>query len=122
MGSGKERQPVGSLKISEDVVATIASVAALEVEGVESLILPGSSKLFPRGFGKKAIHIDISDDFVEVGLSINLKFGARISDVCKSVQQNVKDNVQTMTGMAVSKVNVVVSGITFSEEEEIDAK
>ena len=116
MGSKNEKQPVGSLKISEDVIATIASVATLEIEGVASLEQAVSNKLFPRGIGKKPVQIDISDDFVQIDLHLNLKFGAKIGEVCKNVQQNVKDNVQTMTGMAVSKVNVMVSGITFLEE------
>lgn len=112
------RQPVANLKISEDVIATIARVAALEIEGVASLAEPASGRFFPRGFGRKPIHIELSDDFVEIRLSLSLEFGAKIGDVCRSVQQNVKENVQVMTGRAVSKVNVMVSGIVFPKEEK----
>lgn len=112
------RQPVGSLKISQEVIATIASVAALEIEGVDMLVEPANqmSRLFSRSMGKKAVRISLSDDFVEIDLSINLKFGAKITEVCTAIQNNVKENVQTMTGMAVSKVNVMVAGIIFPDE------
>lgn len=113
-----EKQPVGSLKISEDVVATIASVAALEIEGVDSLPHAASrfGGLFKRSSRRGAVHIEIKDDFIEVEVALNLKYGARIDEVCTRVQSNVKDNIQTMTGMAVSKVNVLVDGIVFPEE------
>lgn len=112
------KQPTGSLKISQDVLATIARVAALEIGGVASLAEPGSSmgRFFSKGFGKTPINIELNDDFARIDIAINLEFGAKINDVCTAVQGNIKDNIQTMTGMAVSKVNVTVAGIVFPEE------
>lgn len=112
------KQPTGSLKISQDVLATIARVAALEIEGVASLAEPAGSvgRIFSRGLGRAPIHIEQNDDFAKVDIAVNLEFGAKIAEVCTAVQNNVKDNIQTMTGMAVSKVNVTVEGIVFPEE------
>jgi len=114
----KTRAPQGSLKISEDVIATIASVAALEIEGVAALAQPSRAvgRLFFKPL-KKPIRVTLCDDFVDVDLSINLEFGAQIAQVCTDVQNAVKDNVQTMSGMAVGKVNVLVSGIVFQNED-----
>lgn len=116
-----QKQPAGSLKISEDVLATIAKVAALEIEGVAGLAEPTGKmgKMFSRGFGKPLIHIELNDDFAKISLAVNLEFGAKINEVCTAIQTNVKDNIQTMTGMAVSKVNVTVSGIVFPEERQM---
>lgn len=113
------KQPAGSLKISEDVLATIARVAALEIGGVAALAEPDTSVgkfFFSKGFGKSPIRIEQTDDFARIDIAIQLEFGAKITDVCTAVQNNIKDNIQTMTGMAVSKVNVTVSGIAFPEE------
>ena len=110
------RQPAGSLKISKDVIVTIARTAAKEVDGVVSLTEGESSRLFARGIGKKPVRVVLSDDFAEIDLQLVLKAGAKIPDVCSAVQSVVKDNVQTMTGIAVSKVNIVVAGISFPEE------
>lgn len=120
-------KPVGDLKISQDVIATITRVTALETEGVHSLTEPPGSigglfsrpALFSRPIMKKAIHIDLNDDFTNISISVNLKYGAKITEVCTAMQNSVKENVQTMTGMAVSKVNVLVSGIVFPEREAV---
>ena len=112
----KSRQPAGSLKISKDVIATIAKTAALEIEGVVSLPEAEASRLLGRNIGRKPIRVTLSDDFAELDIQLILKAGVKIPDICSSVQTVVKDNVQTMTGIAVSKVNVTVAGIKFPEE------
>lgn len=110
---------MGDLKISQDVVAAIARVATLEIAGVDSMAEPAHIRgIFSRPAMKKAVSVTLNDDFVNIGISVNLKFGAKISEVCPAIQSAVKDNVQTMTGMAVSKVNVLVAGIIFPEEKE----
>ncbi len=116
MSSGNQRQPVGSLKISCEVIGTIASVAALEIEGVEAMAqqTPGVGGMFRRKFGRKPVEITVCDDFVEIDMQVVLRFGAKITEVCAAIQSAVKDSVQTMTGMAVSKVNVVIADIAFT--------
>lgn len=118
MESFKERQPSGSLQISQEVIATIASVAALEIDGVDGLAQhnPGVRNPFGKR-AKKTVDVVLSDDFVEIDLGLALKYGARIHEVCTAVQNAVKDNVQTMTGKAVSKVNIHVARIVFPQEE-----
>ena len=115
MSGVENRQPAGSLKISKNVIETIVRTSAREIDGVASL--PEEQKdggrIFPRNFGKKAVHVTLTDDFAEIDVNVNLEAGTRIPDVCAAVQANVKDNVQTMTGIAVSKVNVLVAGVLF---------
>lgn len=117
MDNVKSKSAVGDLKISQDVIAAIARVATLEIEGVDSLAEINIRGIFSRTIMKKAISITLNDDFVNIGISVNLKFGAKISEVCTAIQNSVKDNVQTMTGMAVSKVNVLVASIVFPDAE-----
>lgn len=123
MDNVKSRQAVGNLKISQDVIAAIARVAALEIEGVDSLADPANitpthiGDFFAKPLMKKAISINMNDDFANIGISVNLSFGAKISEVCPKIQNTVKDNVQTMTGLAVSKVDVFVAGIVFSDTQ-----
>lgn len=122
MENVKSKQSVGNLKISQDVIAAIARVAALEIEGVDSLAEPANmtpthiGDFFSRPLMKKAISINMNDDFANIGISVNLSFGAKISEICPKIQNAVKDNVQTMTSLAVSKVDVFVAGIVFPEE------
>ena len=106
---------VASLKISRDVVATISRVAALETPGVAGLSEPRKiGGLFSRG-SAKPIEINLVDDFAEIGICLDLDFGASIPEVCTAVQSAVKDNVQTMTGIGVSRVSITVQGIVFAQ-------
>jgi len=120
----KESNPAGSLKISKNVIATIAKTTALEIDGVASFaeMELASSHLLGRNFGKRAIRISLNDDFAVIDLHLNLEAHARIPDVCAAVQSAVKDNVQTMTGIAVSKVNVVVAGVVFPADTAAHAQ
>jgi uncharacterized alkaline shock family protein YloU len=112
----KSRQPTGSLKISKGVIATIAKTAATETGGVDCLPEMEKTRLFRKGFGKRPIRVALSDDFAEIDVSVVLEAGARIPEVCAAIQSSVKDNVQNMTGVAVSKVNVTVAGVSFPAE------
>lgn len=118
MGTNKGKQAAGSLKISQEVIATIASVSTMEVAGVHSLVQPGGqSGVMAKLFGKKPIRITLDDDFAEIDISVKLHFGAQITPVCSQIQQLVKENIQTMTGMAVSTVNVLVVGIALPGDD-----
>jgi len=108
---------VASLKISKDVISTIASVATLEIAGVAGFSEPNKIGFFAKGF-TKPIEISLADDFAEISLCLDLEFGAKIPVVCTEVQNNVRENVQTMTGIVVSKVNITVSGIVFPNLDE----
>ncbi len=107
----------GSLKISDEVIATITRLAALEVNGVSDLApAPVSMKdMFVKSPIPKSIRINISQDVVEIDVSIVVKFGAKVVELAQKVQNNVKASVQNMTGLTVSKVNVYVAGIHFDE-------
>ena len=84
------------------------ALAGMAANGVEAL----------RLLEDAAVDVVLADDFAEINIGLALKFGAKINDVCTAVQTAVKDNVQTMTGMAVSKVNVYVAKIVFPQDEE----
>lgn len=118
MNTGKSSRSTGSLKISQDVIVSIARVSALETDGVAGIAShPGNvGKLFSRSLGKKPVCVGLTDDSAEIDIGLDLKFGASIPDVCAAVQKNVRENVQTMTGIVVSKVNVTVAGISFAGE------
>ena len=113
---------IGNVRISEEVVATIASVAALEVEGVSSLV-PYSGgdikKLISskRGPGKVA-KIDLTGGEITVELGVVLTYGVRMQEVIGKMQSEVKYAVESMTGMKVRAVNVYVQGVSSEEKKE----
>ena len=89
-----ENNNFGQVKISNDVVATIAGLAALEVEGVET----------NTTFTDKILKNN--------GVKIQIE-----AEIALKIQENVKNTVETMTGLKVSQVNIHVQGISFKKEK-----
>lgn len=105
----KKPETAGNVKISENVIRSIAQVAALEVDGIESLAEPKASLLRPTS----PVTINVAGDMVEITLMLVLKSGYRLPKVAEQVQLAVKENVQSMTGVVVSKVHVIAAGLAF---------
>jgi len=106
----------GSLKISRDVIASIAGCTATEIEGVAALA-PLTSGLTSgwvfKARSSRPVAVGLNDDVASIDINVDLASGARIPEVSSKIQQAVKDAVQNMTGVAVTKVNVHVAGLVF---------
>jgi len=109
------------IKISNDVVASIAGVAVSEVEGVYSMaggLAGGISEVFS---GKKnltkGIKVEVGEKETKIDVNIIVEYGVRIPDVAFEIQGRVKKAVETMTGLKVSGVNIHVQGIKTNTQE-----
>ncbi len=111
---------VGNIKISEDVVATVAKNATLEIDGVDSVSAgnTGIKGLLTRTNYTRPIKIEIHEGVARIMVSIIVDQTKRIPDLANAVQQNVKNAVQSMTGLTVSGVDVIISGITQKKNAE----
>jgi len=124
MSDGKDylasTQEQGSIRISEDVVSSIAALPALEVEGVSSLS-SGLGADLAELLGKKnlsrGVKIQFSDDAVSIDIYIIVKFGSIVIDVAKEIQKKVSDAIESMTALKISAVNVHVTGIAFEKDK-----
>ena len=107
---------VGTLRISREVLSTIAATAASEVAGVHSLTAaPVDLKgMFSKRQIPKSVAVTLRDDIAEVELHLILNGEVKIPIVSEKVQRAVKDAIQSMTRITVSKVHVVIEGINFS--------
>lgn len=112
----------GKVNISDDVVATIAGIAASEIEGVYGMSGGVASGIAERLGAKKSLQkgvkIDNKEDGAIIDLSIVVEFGVRIPELAWNIQENVKNSVETMTGITVSCVNVHIDGVHFKEDEK----
>lgn len=108
------------IKISNDVVASIAGVAVSEVEGVYGMAggLSGITEVFG---GKKnlskGIKVEVGEKETKIDVNIIVEYGVRIPDVAFEIQSRVKKAVETMTGLKVSGVNIHVQGIKTNSQE-----
>ena len=108
----------GSLKISRDVIATIAGCTATEIEGVAGLapFTAGiTSGWILKARSSMPVAVELNDDVACIDINLTLEYGAKIPEVAVKVQQAVKDAVQNMTGVAVTKVNLHVAGTVFAD-------
>ena len=110
------------LAINSEVVAQIASMATLEIEGVAGMASrPTNVKnIFNRPGAFKAIKVTVVDPVVNIDVYISVKDTARLKEVSEAVQRNVKEKVQTMTGNAVTRVNVFVANIEITPDTPQD--
>lgn len=117
-----DENPDGTVSFATDVVATIAGLAATEVEGVASMSSPSSaladmfSRKNTRNF-TKGVRIDLDGNCVTVDVTIVVEYGSPVPDVARSIQENVKKAIETMSGLTVHSVDVHVSGISFERDQ-----
>lgn len=102
----------GEVKISENVIRSIAGVAAKESEGVAELAEIQRNVLMPAA---APVSVSVVNDMVEITIRVVLMSGYRLTNVAEQIQQKVKDSVQSMTGVIVSKVHVIASDIMFED-------
>ncbi len=113
----KEDESIGSVKIADDVVAMIASIAATEVEGVSAMIGNITNELMSKvGMKKltKGVKVDVMDGVVTVDLSVTLEYGYNIPVTCQKVQEKVKTAIENMTGLEVADVNIRIASVNMT--------
>lgn len=110
----------GSLQISTEVLGKIARCAALEVDGVAEVSCGSQNKkvkdLLERANVQLPVVVEMKDGTAEITLHLVVAFGARIPAVAEKVQENVKSAVQSMANITVSRVDLVIAGLTAPAE------
>lgn len=127
----EENSGLGDVRIHENVIASLVRKAALGVEGISrlagnALVDNIAEFVGSRRMQSRAITIDMDDNNrVAIEVKVNIIFGYNIPEVAQAVQKAVVEGVESVTGMTVTKVHVVVQEIeepVKEEEEEEDAE
>ncbi len=113
----EEKAFVSEVKIAGDVIATIAGLAATEVEGIVALQGNITNDLVgKRGMKNlsKGVNIKFNEDStgVFVALALVVQYGYSIPKATKAVQERVKNAIESMAGLTVTEVNVNVIGVS----------
>lgn len=111
----------GQIKISDEVVGIIASLAATEIKGVAGMsggIAGGISEMLGRKNFSKGVKVDVKEKEVSISLYIIVEYGAKIPEVAWEVQESVKNTVETMTGLNVVEVNINIQGVNIEKEQK----
>jgi len=123
MGNEKESKKtinIGAVKIADDVVARIAALAALEIEGISAIAgnytTDNLERVGRKNLGKGA-KVTVTSGEVRVDLSLVMGYGYNIPTTCSKVQSRVRTSVENMTGLKVTDVNIHVAGISMNQGE-----
>ena len=95
-----DNSDLGEVQISNDVLAVISAMAAMEVDGVVAMAGNITAELVSKlGMKKlsKGVRVDVVDNTVMVDLSIILRINENIVTISKKVQDKVKTTVENMT-------------------------
>ena len=121
MSSGTEEK-LGTLKISDDVIAVCTMNATLKTKGVAGLSGVFSDNISKNIFGKeplyKGIKVNQSDEGIGIDIYIIVDYGVKIPEVAWDIQENVKKEVEAITEAVVKAVNIHVQGVHFTDEED----
>jgi len=112
----------GIVKIGDDVIASIATIVLSGIEGVHSASGNLASGIVEflgvKKSSTKGIKVIVdSENQITVEIHVNVKYGYKIPDVAWEIQEKVKAEIETVTGLTVLKINVHVDGITVVEEK-----
>lgn len=117
---------LGSIRIADEVVEVIAGLAASEVEGVVGMsggLVGDLAHMLARNKNlSKGVKVEVGEHEVAVDLFIVMEYGVSIPEVALSVQESVKEAIETMTGLKVVEANVHVQGVNFKPAQESKVK
>ena len=110
----------GTVTYANDVIATIAGVAATEVSGVAGMsggISSGITEMLGKKNLTKGVKVEVGTQEAAIDLNIVVEYGSELHKVAEAVQENVKKAVETMTGLQVVEVNVNILGVKVKAED-----
>ncbi len=110
----------GRIIFADEVVATIASLAVSDVEGVASLtggMVEGITEMLGKKNLTKGVKVEVGTEEAAIDVSVSIRFGYKIKEVCEKIQAAVKSAIENMTGLRVVEINVFVQSVVFEPGE-----
>lgn len=117
----------GQITVAEGVVQKIAGKACREISGVHAMGTSGA-----RAFGSirdripgssgpnvsQGVGVEVGETQAAIDLDIVVEYGVAIAELGRSIQRNVKQSVERMTGLQVVEVNVAVDDVYLATEDD----
>jgi uncharacterized alkaline shock family protein YloU len=110
----QENEAMGSVKIADDVVAMIAGLAAIEIDGVSAMAGNITKELMSKVGVRnlaKGVKVEILGKRVKVDMAIIVDYGYNIPAISGKVQAKVKTAIENMTGLSVTDVNLRIAAV-----------
>ena len=124
-GMNTREEQNGSISFANDVVATIAGLATIEIEGVAGMsggFSGGLAELLGKKNLTKGVKVEVGKEECAIDLFLVVEYGSDIPAMCQKIQANVKKAVETMTGLRVIETNIHIQGVHIRKEPVDDTK
>ncbi len=110
----------GVITLNEDVVTTIAGLAAREVDGIWAI---GKSRFISFGEDiRRGIKTEVGQQQAAFDIDVILEYGKDIKAVAKQLREKTAKEVAKMAGKDVVEININVVDIKLPEDIEPKAK
>lgn len=116
-----EEKDSGKIRISDEVIKTVARLAAAEVKGVYDLrgsISEDVNEKLGRKKLTKGIKVNFQENRAHLSINVKIHYGYKIPEICYKIQEKVKSSIETMTDLTVESVDVYIQGINFPAREK----
>lgn len=116
-------EEVGDIRIADEVISIVASLAAQEVPGVLSMsggLTDDINSLLGKQNSSKGVRLSFDGKLVTANVYIVMEYGYCIPEVALVVQERVKEAIETMTGYEVQFVDVNVERVAKREEKHLE--
>ena len=113
----------GDIRIADEVICIVASLAAQEVPGVVSMsggLTDGINRFLGKENASKGVHLKFEGKLVNASVYINVEYGACMPEIALEVQEKVKEAIEAMTGYEVQFVDVNVEGVAKRPQAELE--
>ena len=117
--SAVKKESNGTITFANEVIATIAGLAAVDIPGVAGMsggFVDGFTELLGRKNLSKGIKVEVGTEEVAVDIAIVVEYGTPVPEIAQNIQMAVMKAIETMTGLKVVEVNLNVQGIKFKEQ------
>jgi len=114
MHKDESRTDLGMIRIHKNVISSIATLAACDIEGVKEVrrdFLTRIIQLMSRHpFTSIKVEIDKNEE-VRIEIPLIIKYGFNIPELANRVQDNVRVALEKMTNLVIKDININVQGI-----------
>ena len=121
--AGETVNAYGSIKISEEAIAGIVSMVVAQIKGVSSMsgsMTSGLTEMLEKKNLTKGVKVELNNQDVIIALYIFVEYGVKIPKLALEIQNQVRDSIQTMTGLRAKEVNIYVQGVSFDHTEPVE--
>ncbi|MFH1678673.1 MAG: Asp23/Gls24 family envelope stress response protein [Candidatus Omnitrophota bacterium] len=114
MKNEESHTELGTIKIHKDVIASIVSLASLEIEGIKKIGGNLRSSIYEL-LGKKqqkgiVVEIDRNDEVI-LNVPLIVKYGYNVTEIARNAQDNIQQSLEKMTNLTIKEINISVQRV-----------